>query len=49
MNFNPTMSSLVLEPIYLVLPILADPAADPILDETGNPVRDEKGDEIHGT
>ena len=49
MNFNPTMASLTLEPVYLAPPVLVDPAADPILDETGNPVRDEKGDEIHGT
>ena len=49
MNFNPTMSSLVLEPVYLTPPVLTDVASDPVLDETGNPIRDEKGGEIHGT
>jgi hypothetical protein len=47
-NFNPTMASPVLEPVYLTPPVLVEAAAEPVLDETGNPVRDEKGNEIHG-
>lgn len=49
MNFNPTLASLILDPIYLTPPVLLDVASDPVLDETGNPIRDEKGNEIHGT
>jgi len=47
-NFNPTMASPVLEPVYLSPPLFEDVAAETVLDETGNPVRDEKGNEIHG-
>jgi hypothetical protein len=49
MNFNPTMASLTLEPVYLTPPELVYAAAEPVLDGTGNPIRDEKGNEIHGT
>lgn len=46
-NFNPTMASPILEPVFLSPPGLLDSASQPVLDETGNPVRDEKGNEIH--
>ena len=48
-NFNPTMTSPILKPVYLAPPVLEDEASEPVLDETGNTVRDEKGNEIYGT
>ncbi len=48
-NFNPTMATVILEPVYLSPPVLEDAAAQPVLDETGNPTRDEKGNIIYGT
>lgn len=48
-NFNPTMTSPILEPVYLSPSVPEDAAPEPVLDETGNPIRDEKGNEIYGT
>jgi hypothetical protein len=49
LNFNPTMASPSLKPVYLTPPVLDEAASEPILDETGNPILDEKGNQIHGT
>jgi len=42
-NFNPAMTSVILKPVYLSPPTVEAAAAEPVLDETGNPVRDEQG------
>lgn len=48
MNFDPAMRTLILEPVYLSPEVMEDAGAEPVLDDTGNPIRDEKGNVIHG-
>ena len=47
-NFETTMAQPILEPVYLTSPALVDADAEPVLDETGNPVRDEVGEIVYG-
>jgi len=49
MSDNLTMASLILEPVRLVSLALSGAGSEPILDETGNAILDEKGNEIDGS
>ncbi len=48
MNFDPTMRTLILEPVYLSPEVTEDAGSEAVLDETGNFIRDEKGNVIYG-
>jgi hypothetical protein len=45
---DPTMREIIMEPLYLAPVSLEEINSEPILDETGNPLRDEVGLVIYG-
>jgi hypothetical protein len=44
----PQLREVILEPVYLKSVVLDDIDGQPLLDETGNFIRDEDGNVIHG-
>jgi len=45
---NPTLRKVILEPVYLSPPDMIEGDSQPLLDETGNFIRDEQGLIIYG-
>ncbi|MEI7635890.1 MAG: hypothetical protein WCJ37_01180 [Syntrophus sp. (in: bacteria)] len=46
---NPVLATPVLESLSLTPPSMEDAASEPVLDEIGNPLKDEKGGVIYGS